>query len=131
MRRIPWIVVVVLLTACSSTGVKSSAEPRGSRDVITREQLAESSAANVYDHIHRARPEALRARGQSSIRGGAEMPVVYIDGVRRGAPELLRQIRLNDVEEIRFVNGTDASTRYGLGHGGGVIDVRTRQGQRG
>lgn len=131
MRKTCVLLLLILVSACASAGSKSSAESRTSRDLITRVQIEESNAANAYDLIQRARPEVLRPRGQTSIRSGPELPVVYVDGVRRGSPETLKQIRLTELDEIRFVSGTDATTRYGTGHGGGVIEIKTRHGQIG
>lgn len=126
MRKTGVMLLVILLSGCGSGGVKSSEAGRPNRDLITRAQLEESTATNVYDLVMRARPEVLRTRGTTSVRNSREIAVVYVDGVRRGSPEILKQLRLSEVEEIRFVNGPDATTRYGTGHGGGAIEIKTR-----
>jgi hypothetical protein len=51
--------------------------------------------------------------------------IVYLNGVNAGGIGILEQIRAAEVREIRYVNGRDATTRYGTGHGGGVLEVRT------
>jgi hypothetical protein len=38
----------------------------------------------------------------------------------------LRSMRTTDVESIRFMSGTDATTLHGTGYVNGLIDVRTR-----
>jgi hypothetical protein len=38
----------------------------------------------------------------------------------------LREIRVGDVRELRHLSAALAQARYGLGHGGGVIEVSTR-----
>lgn len=126
MRKTGILMLLIMLCGCGSGGVKSSEAPRSNRDLITRAQLEESTATNVYDLIQRARPEVLRTRGTTSIRNDRQIAVVYVDGVRRGSPDILKQFRLSDVEEVRFVNGPDATTRYGTGHGGGAIEIKTR-----
>jgi hypothetical protein len=45
-----------------------------------------------------------------------------------GDLSFLRSIRTNQVEEIRHMSGSDATTRYGTGYGGGTIEVRSRGG---
>jgi hypothetical protein len=49
--------------------------------------------------------------------------------VRRGGPEALRQIRIQELEEIRFISATDATTRWGTDHAGGAIEVKLRRGK--
>ena len=127
MRTMLRIAALVVLAGCSA-GSGGTEAPRLRRDIITRGQIEEMNATDAFDVVQRVRPEFLRQRGQSSITGGEQLAVVYVDGVRRGGPEILRSLRTNEVEEIRFVNGTDATTRYGTDHGGGAIEVKSRRG---
>ncbi len=132
MRSKLAILGLVLLAACSSASTKSStaAAPRGSRDLVTRAQIDQMSVQDAYEIVSRMRPEYLREqRGPSSVNRGATLAVVYIDGVRRGGPEALRGLRPGEVEEIRFMSGTDATTRYGTDHGAGVIEIKSRHGR--
>jgi outer membrane cobalamin receptor len=123
------LLVIASLAAVAACGSRSGEQtPRASREVITRAQIESMNATDAYDVVQRIRPEFLRQRGASSIQGGAQLAVVYVDGVRRGGPTALRQLRASEVEEIRFVSGTDATTRYGTDHGGGAIEVKSRRG---
>ena len=132
MRSIA-ILGLVLVAACSSASTKSatSAAPRGSRDLITRAQIDQMSVQDAYEIVSRMRPEFLREqRGPSSVsRTTGILPVVYIDGVRRGGPEALRGLRPGEVDEIHFMSATDATTRYGTDHAAGVIEVKSRHGR--
>jgi len=38
---------------------------------------------------------------------------------------MLARIPASDVKSIHHLNGRDATTRYGTGHGGGVLEVAT------
>jgi hypothetical protein len=117
------LVIALVAAACASSGGAA----RGDRDVITLEQIQSVSASTAMDVIQRLRPEFVRGRGRSSVQDPtAQFPVVYVDGVRTGGLEALRSISAIDVREIRYVNSTDATTRYGTGHTGGVIEVRIR-----
>jgi hypothetical protein len=123
MRNWTTMIVVLGLAACASGG--SGTQSR--RDVITYEQIQSVSVSTAMEVIERLRPEYVRGRGRTSFDGAdATLPVVYVDGVRAGGVEALRTISANDVREIRYVNATDATTRYGTGHTGGVIEVRIR-----
>lgn len=113
----------MLTAACASSG--GTGRTTGSRDVLTREQLMETSSSNAYEAIQRLRPTWLRTRGTSSSRGPAEI-VVFMDGVRAGQIEFLRSQRLDNIIQIRFVNARDATTRWGTGYSSGVIEIITR-----
>jgi hypothetical protein len=52
------------------------------------------------------------------------LPVVYVDGIRKGSPEYLRSIPTNEVSEIRYLSVQDATTRYGMNVEAGVLDVK-------
>ena len=131
MRTIA-ILGLVLVAACSSASTKgsTSAAPRGNRDLITRAQIDQMSVQDAYEIVSRMRPEFLREqRGPSSVTRSGILPVVYIDGVRRGGPEALRGLRPGEVDEIHFMSATDATTRYGTDHAAGVIEVKSRHGR--
>jgi hypothetical protein len=51
---------------------------------------------------------------------------VYLNGVSAGDVNQLREIRASDVRELRHLGAAQAQARYGVGHGGGVIEVLLR-----
>lgn len=118
--------VALALVACASASGKRSSGPPHMGNVITAEEIAGIEANNASEIVERLRPNWLRGRGAASISGGVDLPVVYIDDSRQGGIEQLGRISARIIQEIRFVPGTDASVRYGLGHGGGVILVVTK-----
>lgn len=105
-------------TGCASGG--SSSTPRGSSTRIIESELQSMQQLSVYDAIGRLRPDWLRGRG------GA-LPAVMMDGNRQGGGmDVLRSLRVVDVQELRFMNASDATTRYGTGFQGGAILVTTK-----
>jgi len=123
MRRLAMVIAMSAVAACSGA-TRSSGQ---NRNVITVADIEAINVSNAMDVIQRLHPEFLRGRGRNSIASGdAQFPVVYVDGVRAGELEVLRSIPAHDVREIRFVSAADATTRYGTGHTGGVIEVRIR-----
>ncbi len=54
------------------------------------------------------------------------MPVVFVDRSRRGEIRELELIAADDVERIRYISARDATTRYGTGYPGGIIEVISR-----
>jgi hypothetical protein len=101
------------------------ASRRGSPDRITQEELATIDVQNALQAVQRLRPSMLQNRGgaSSSITQGPQDVVVYVDQTRMGGPQTLAQIPITDVKEIQHLSGTDATQRYGTGHGSGVIIV--------
>ena len=97
-------------------------------DLVTRSQLEDTHARNVYEAVQRARPTWLVSRGViSALHPAGELPTVYLNGVRAGGLELLRSLNLQEVESIRFHSAQDAMTRWGMGLLGGVLEVTMRK----
>lgn len=129
--------VVMIAPACASSpagGAEATQQssqasqrsrPRGSRDRITADELATIDVQNALDAVRRLRPNFLQTHGgaTSSITQGSQDVVVYVDQTRMGGPSALAQIPINDVKEIQYLNGTDATQRFGTGHGSGAIIV--------
>lgn len=55
-------------------------------------------------------------------------PVLYVDGIAIAEFDALHDIPLADVLDVTFLSGADATTRFGTGHVGGALLVRTRRG---
>ena len=121
--------LVAAAPGCASSGAGNGASQqsshRGSPDRITQEELATIDVQNALQAVQRLRPSFLQNRGgaSSSITQGPQDVVVYVDQTRMGGPNSLAQIPISDVKEIQHLSGTDATQRYGTGHGSGVIIV--------
>lgn len=131
-RRGRWLSLVLLLLVPALAGpgcVSGGAGMGGSRTgPIERVDVEASSARNAYDLVQSLRPQWLRGRGPASLRNTQPaLPVVYVDGVRFGPVESLRQITVESLQRLEFMSAPDATNRYGTGHGGGAILVQTRR----
>lgn len=116
--------LIVLLGGCTATGHRTS---RSSQDVLTRAELEGSLQVDAYEAIRQARPNWLRTRGTNSIY--APNPIrVYVDGARSGGVEALRGIPVVAIERMRYYDGPEAQSRFGLNHTNGAIEVITRRG---
>jgi ABC-type glycerol-3-phosphate transport system substrate-binding protein len=124
----------LLAAACaSSTGGSPSAtqqsqaesRPRFERDRITAEELATVNVQTALEAVQRLRPQFLQTHGggTTSMTQGKQNVVVYVDQTRMGGPSSLADIPITDVKEIQYLNGPDATQRYGTGHGSGAIIV--------
>ena len=98
------------------------------RNVITREEIQDRApdAKSAYDVVQRLRPSFLRVRPSGSVQSQTPVPIrVYVDGSSRAGVYALRDILSIAVIEIIYLDGNDATTRYGTGHENGAIVVRT------
>ena len=114
-----------LLGGCATGGSGTSGSRSGP---IERDEVESVSTRDALQLVQRLRPQWLQGRGSTSLRSpGATLPLVYLDGVRYGAVESLRQIDSEAVWRVEFLNAPDATNRFGTGHAGGVILVTTRR----
>lgn len=125
LRRLA-IVGCLVAVACGPAP-RTAAEPTPSRRVLLEEEVRGAQVATAYQIVARLRPEWLRRRGRVSVRdptaGGV---IVYLNGMRQGGASALDAIVAETVLEMEYLNGQEATTRFGTGHGGGVILVRLR-----
>ena len=99
----------------------------GSSDRITREQLETLEVASTYDAIQRLKPSWLQTRGAFSVSGGTTGPRVHINDSRTASLDDLRSLPTTSVETIQYMSASDATTLFGTGYPGGLIQVRTRR----
>ena len=110
----------LLVAACATGGSSGDSGPRRNRNVIAADEIAELVGSySAYDAIQRLRANWLSGRGGTP-------PRVFYDGIDMGSVDVLRNYRLEDIREFRFVSPSDATTRYGTGFGGGAIEVFSR-----
>ncbi len=99
----------------------------GNSNVLKAEEFEGSTAIDLMALVQEFRPTWLHSRGVTSIRDqSAGQLRVYLNGVSAGDVSQLREMRVSDVKELRFLPAAQAHARYGVGHEGGVIEVITR-----
>lgn len=122
------LVTLAIAGACQTTpGGERSARADPNR--ITLEELENLPVITAREAIQRLRPAWLRAR-VSTIRGGTgtrHSAGVFLDGMPRGGLEVLDEMDIREIGEMRFMSASDATNRYGTGYPGGVIEVFTRR----
>ena len=115
--------LTALTAGCASGGAGGERSTRRDPNVITAEELADYTNLTCLEVVRRLRPRWLQSRGAE------QNPVVYQDGARIGsADRVLGNFSVNDVQSIRYRDASDATTRYGTGHGAGAIEISTRRG---
>jgi hypothetical protein len=117
-----------IVLSCAAGSQSDSARPRGSsRNVITQEELAAlPQQLSALDAVRRLRSTWLRTRGMAGM-GAAQSVRIYVDNVHAGDVSFLEGRPLDGIVEMRYFGGTDATTKWGTGVGGGVIELITRR----
>ena len=125
-------VLALVLTSCSSTPSPPGEEgatvsvPRRSANLISRDELDAFPGQTARQVLERVRPAWLRTARGVTITSGRVYAQVLIDGLRSDF-EALTSLNSVEIEDMRYLSPTDATTRYGTGFMGGAIEVRTRR----
>jgi hypothetical protein len=120
------IALALVMASCSSAGT-GSASSRNS-NVVTIAELAELDYLTGLEAVRRLRPNWLRVRGQSTFsRQGSAGIRLYVDGRPHDDISELGRIPATDILEMRFLNGREATTRYGTDHTNGAILVELKR----
>jgi hypothetical protein len=112
-------------TSCGGAGSQSDTPSPGNRNVLTHDEISESSQSDIYSALLALRPNWLRSRGSDSLQASTRVQV-YRDDIWLGEVDVLRSVSVADVEYVRYYDGIDASGRWGLGHSQGVVYIASR-----
>lgn len=128
--RLPLLLIAALFAACGGGAGRSAdmypSERSHDPNVIAEDELREASGQTLFDVVRALRPAWLRSRGPTTLlRQNEGALVVYVDGVRFGDMDSLRQLTPRSVRSARFYHPTDAQARFGPGHLQGAIEVTT------
>jgi len=114
----------LVLAACAHA---SQGGPGGDPNLITQREIDSSRAITAYEAVQKLRGTFLSDRGKTTILGSSSsMPVVFLDGIRYGELQSLRNIAASQVATIRLYRAWEAQQKFGNGLLGGVIEVTTR-----
>jgi hypothetical protein len=122
------LVAVPLALSCTSGAGRSGrlATPRHDANIISAEELAGVNASNLYDAIRLLRTEWLRRSAPTTLLPGAEYAVaVYLDRVRFGDLESLRQLPVSSAVRVRYYSASEAQSEFGVSNLQGAIQVVT------
>ncbi len=112
--------LMIGLAGCASGG-GSGGGGGGSTTRLTAEDLADHQDLDLFQVVRQLRARWLTSRGRGT-------PVVVVDGApRQGGTDELRSLRVSDVQELRYLSASDATTRFGTGYEAGAILVTTRR----
>ena len=130
------LVFALVVSACASspdtlfgedfeTAIEAS---RGNPNLIVRAELERFAGQSAYRAVDTLRRRWLSSGRTSTISAGAIYARVVIDEARWGELGELRSLTVDSIESMRFLSATNATTKYGTGFMGGVIQVTTIRG---
>jgi len=99
---------ILAATACASTGTASI---RRDSNVLTPEEIAEAPVSNLYEAVERFRPRWFLIRSPRSLNMQSEVSV-FLNYSYLGGPDSLRQVGLEGLVRIRYLDGPTASALY-------------------
>lgn len=130
-----YIGVLVVVAGCRTVGPTPSESQRGhstapppalprTLDVLGCDEIRSDPVGidNAYDAVARLRPHFLL-----SGLGFPELPVVYLNDMRQGGPDLLHSIPVSVILEIRYFTPVTADLRFNTNNLAGAIAVSTHR----
>lgn len=124
--------VVLATAACASIHSvprEAMPSPDTSRHLLASAELRSVEGLDAFEAIRRLKPSWLTGRGVSTLvapeREGLK---VYLDGMPHGDLRTLKRMSIRTIEEIRLLDSRQATTRYGIGHPDGALEISTRRG---
>lgn len=128
MRRV-LVAIAALAVALPVVGCARpsgrSVRPPPLLHVLTAGEIALTGARDAHAAIEAARPAWLAAGGPLAATDRVQ---VYVEETRYNDVLELRRIRVSAIREIQYMNGPEATSRYGAGHTGGALIVRLIRG---
>lgn len=127
---LPALSILLFAGACASSSAAGGAAPaRGDPNLIRRTELSDAQLndMNAYQVVQQVRPRMLSSLGPTSATGMSNQLVVYLDNTKLGNVDTMREIRMAELQEIRYLPPSEATLRYGTGHENGVILLRRRR----
>jgi hypothetical protein len=122
----PSAVAILFASAACSSASSGAGSARSDRSQITSEQILKHRFANAYEAVEALHSNWLVNKSADSFNAPSQIRV-YVDNTFYGAVESLRSINPNNIRSIRHYDGVAATARWGIDHGGGVIQVVTQQ----
>ena len=119
--------LAVILTVATACTAKTAPGTPMQRNMLSEPEMLKAGYPDAFTTVQTLRPHWMQRRGSTSLRGGGESIKVYLDGALMGSVEALKQITTRSIFSIRYLDGIEASQRWGLDHGAGAIVVSTRK----
>jgi len=115
LKRSQGIVVLFLMAmALGMAGCAASGGEGGTRrdpNLLTSDEMAQTSSANLYDVIEQLRPRWFQVRSVTSLQGQNQQIGVFVNRVYQGGLDTLRGMPKSGVAQVRYLDGPTASAQ--------------------
>jgi hypothetical protein len=116
-----------LVMACGQTITTTAHTELRNSSVLSSSEWAGANVSTAFDAIEQLRPQFFRSRGQTSILlRAATQTNVYLDNMRLGGLETLRDVPITGIRAIRYLSADEATYRWGTNQTGGAIQLVSR-----
>lgn len=128
MRSLMRIVLIILLAEFIGCASHRSRMVRKDRNFIYAHEIETvPQAKTVWDIIQILRPNLLQRDNRKQTGLSTVMPaLVYVNDIKYGDKERLKDIPNQGIVEIKYISGTEAGAQYGSNSYGGVFLITIR-----
>jgi len=123
-----FVLALLLAPQLSSQEQEQEKKSRRNPNVITTEEIQSAKQTNAFSMVQALRPNWFRTRGVASMSGGDAIKV-YENGMLAGGVQVLRGVSREALISMEYMDGPEATQRYGTGHAAGAILIRTGAGK--
>jgi hypothetical protein len=120
----PLLPLLLALAAAACSGASRDSARTDIR-VLAAEEMEKAGYTDAFSAVQALRPQWLRIRGSTTFTGN-EGVKVYLDSSLMGGPDQLRTVPVHSIAMLRYLDGLEATNRWGLDHGVGAIVIVTR-----
>jgi hypothetical protein len=113
-------------SGATSTPAPARRDPR----LITQAELDSTNVSTAWEAIMRLRPAFLRDADRSSVGSTDTRPEVRLDNADFGSTDALKSLSLSGIAEIRYLDASQATARFGTRSGRPMIWLTTRRAGR-
>jgi hypothetical protein len=137
-RILGLLAAATLLGGVPTAAQQVSAPANRNRRIITAEEIEQAQETNALQVVQKLRPEFLvsmtrqHTLGRGAVQqrdlgysqpGPEPAAAVFVDGTEMGGVEELGRIQCITIEQVRYLSGSEAQTKYGPRFPAGVIEV--------
>ncbi len=119
------VMVRTLLATAVALIAAAPLQAQSRNDILTWEEIdrLKGKGGTAFDAVESLRPRWLRIRESSLVSGAirSEGARVYMRGVDQGGVDYLRTIPAENVYELRWLSGNEASSRFGPTTGPAIV----------
>lgn len=110
----------------SASSATAPSKTKNDRNLLVTADLTEpQQQLSAYEVVQQLRPNWLH--GSGAMTTGSRGLTVFMDGTNYGSLSTLKDVRMYELIDIKYLSASEASNRYGTGYEGGVLLARRKK----